>query len=577
MRTVAWTESPGIPIRHKYNVLAAIYPNLDVAGIPEIGTFDVPVPTPVVREAVTKALLAGQALLNIPKIPLRAFEDLWPRYWAWACFLYTFHEQLPWSEGRLSDSQVACNVLWLVHSIRDLAGVQRIVSRPETSGLYAMLIKAWASILIQNDVSPDEYGTAIICIVGLLQECWRGTNQSSFTEMIEGAGGSVDDLASLFVRHLDCILSFPERHTLQNLMYLSSNIFTLAAALEEQANPTTGAGCTSLNPLNSALLDRGIIPVIGIFICDLCRNLGPEPLQTLDKCLFVLGRLLSSVEGYRHLPDALEAGLLKCLIYLAELDYEGFNDLYLNTFWEHLLPSALVYYRVLSKMAGALAEVKELEQRAKFQRSQKFAAWQKFKSLATQRLEALAQFDEVGHVIHRVCDNMECNHVGRKTYFRRCSGCRSAYYCSAQCQSRDWSDGGHRESCALNRSLSLSSFSSLDVIERDFLRALLNHDYRGMVKVRAVLQQMQILNEHHTNCFTLFSYLDGLDVDAYPVSSTEFPEVTGAARWAHDVARAEKSEGGIGLHAVLIREGDVKRWFIVPLRTDTARTVELHS
>ncbi|KAJ7652492.1 hypothetical protein DFH06DRAFT_536477 [Mycena polygramma] len=306
MRLVAWIQSPGIPIRHKYCVLAAIYPNLDVAGIPEIGTFDVPEPAPVVREAVAKAILAGHALLNIPEIPLRAFEVLWPRYWPWACFLYTFHEQLQWIEGRLPDSQILVNVLSLLHSLDDLEGAQKIVSRPETRGLYAMLIKAWASVLTRNDVSPPEYGNACIYIVGLLQECWERTTNYGYAEMIEGAGGSVDDLASLFVRHLGRILSYPELHTTRTLVYSADAIFGLVGALEEEANPAAQAGCMLLTPLSSALLDRGIISVTAEFICCLCHNLKLPPVETLDRCLFFLGRLLSSVAGYRHLPDALE-------------------------------------------------------------------------------------------------------------------------------------------------------------------------------------------------------------------------------------------------------------------------------
>ena len=35
----------------------------------------------------------------------------------------------------------------------------------------------------------------------------------------------------------------------------------------------------------------------------------------------------------------------------------------------------------------------------------------------------------------------------KRVKMRRCSGCRQAYYCSKECQVRDWKEGGHKEVC----------------------------------------------------------------------------------------------------------------------------------
>ncbi|KAJ7642495.1 hypothetical protein DFH06DRAFT_609198 [Mycena polygramma] len=398
-----------------------------------------------------------------------------------------------------------------------------------------------------------------------------------FAEILDGAGGStMENLASLFVRHIDRILSFPERPPSEELTYLINGIFEVASRLED-ANRSDQTGRITLTPFCAALLHRGIIPSTIVLISAFCNYTELPPMATLDKCLLLLVQILDSAEGYRHLPTALEAGLLKCLIYMADLDYR-FTEAYLTAFWDEVLPSSLVYYHVLSHMERALSEAKKMAKSSNFKSSPKFAAWKKFKELATQRLEVLAQFDSPGYVTQRACENMKCNRICEKVHFRRCSGCQSAYYCSAQCQRSDWSSGGHRESCALNRSLSLNPHSSLDVKERNFLRALLNHDYKGMIKFQARMQQLQILNEQHdAKYFTVFNYANALEIGVFSVNDPEFHEVTGAARWAHDVARVVKGDGLLSLQVVVLREGGAARYFIVPLRTDTARTVEIHS
>ncbi|KAJ7652431.1 hypothetical protein DFH06DRAFT_535848 [Mycena polygramma] len=582
-RVVALAQHPDVSPRQKCCFLAAIYPNLDAGGIPEIGTFDVLVPTSDVRDAVARASLALQALRSIHQILLQAFKDIWPDIGPGPSF-YTrsTSNYLGWTAGALLRRSP---VIWsgLSTIFRTSKVYENFFPCPinlpglSGSGVHSMLVEAWASSLRlgQDEPSPTDYGSICLCVLAFLENYWDPPKHRDFAEILDGAGGSMEDLASLFVRHIDRILSFPERPPSEELTYLVNGIFEVASRLED-ANRSDQTGRITLTPFCAALLHRGIIPSTIVLISAFCNYTEPPPMATLDKCLLLLVQILDSAEGYRHLPTALEAGLLKCLIYMADLDYR-FTEAYLTAFWDEVLPSSLVYYHVLSHMERALSEAKKMAKSSNFKSSPKFAAWKKFKELATQRLEVLAQFDSPGYVTQRACENMKCNRICEKVHFRRCSGCQSAYYCSAQCQRSDWSSGGHRESCALNRSLSLNPHSSLDVKERNFLRALLNHDYKGMIKFQARMQQLQILNEQHdAKYFTVFNYANALEIGVFSVNDPEFHEVTGAARWAHDVARVVKGDGLLSLQVVVLREGGAARYFIVPLRTDTARTVEIH-
>ena len=37
-------------------------------------------------------------------------------------------------------------------------------------------------------------------------------------------------------------------------------------------------------------------------------------------------------------------------------------------------------------------------------------------------------------------------------FFQRCGACKVAYYCSSQCQKKDWHQGGHRLYCTPSKS-----------------------------------------------------------------------------------------------------------------------------
>ena len=58
------------------------------------------------------------------------------------------------------------------------------------------------------------------------------------------------------------------------------------------------------------------------------------------------------------------------------------------------------------------------------------------------------------------CDPHCCQTCGRTTRrsmnenerLLRCTGCKNAYYCSVECQRRDWIKGGHRQSCGNGKS-----------------------------------------------------------------------------------------------------------------------------
>ncbi|KAJ7625971.1 hypothetical protein FB45DRAFT_1084783 [Roridomyces roridus] len=137
--------------------------------------------------------------------------------------------------------------------------------------------------------------------------------------------------------------------------------------------------------------------------------------------------------------------------------------------------SCISDHSVLSNLRAALDDVEPLTHSDTFRDSKIFETWQVFVQVATERLDLLEKFDrgEIGQT--RACDYIECTSpIKEDADLLRCSRCRSAFYCSKECQSQDWIPG-HKKPCEslLQRETELAFLAP----ELKFLRATLNHDY----------------------------------------------------------------------------------------------------
>ncbi|KAJ6471726.1 hypothetical protein C8R47DRAFT_742306 [Mycena vitilis] len=159
----------------------------------------------------------------------------------------------------------------------------------------------------------------------------------------------------------------------------------------------------------------------------------------------------------------------------------------------------------------------------------------------------------------RACDNIECTTIAPNVHFRRCSRCRSSYYCSYECQQLDWRTGGHREHCTRDSPHRLCESQNFNVRERSFLRdALLKHDYEA-AKYSTIYPQEVIFMAAHPDeqLFTFFDYTNGpVSIEIHSTAGA-FAQgfFSGDAEWRHDVARAARSGGRMQLDVMSMRAG----------------------
>jgi hypothetical protein len=204
------------------------------------------------------------------------------------------------------------------------------------------------------------------------------------------------------------------------------------------------------------------------------------------------------------------------------------------------------------------------------------------------------------HSSLRMCRSLtgsQCNKKEMKEFFQICSKCKIFYYCSRQCQRTDWYEGGHRAACSaygihylsmesdhttksqLNFIAYSGAYKDLTKFDRDFMRALLDCTYithKGSIYDAII----KFIKTHpDTGYFIVFDYAsDGpfsFMVHSLGEGSTVLDTLRKAGiEWEDTVARAARSEGRMTIHVMRVRDGNEKKYWVVPLRSTTGQISE---
>jgi len=234
-----------------------------------------------------------------------------------------------------------------------------------------------------------------------------------------------------------------------------------------------------------------------------------------------------------------------------------------------ILPDGLLYYHVVAAMAKVLDEVTEIWSSEELEDAEIVDDWDSFHDLAEKRVQLLD-----GLQSSRACDNLECGKIQDRSRYRRCSGCKTHYYCSSDCQIADWKHGGHRNHCGSPALLSLGETSScrLGFRERNFLRAVVQEDYADGIHSICETQVIFMANHPADRFFTLFDYTHNLvriSVDSVVNSLTSDDLKKAGSEWTDILSRANRSVGRVQLHVIRVSEGSDTRVLVIPLRTNS--------
>ncbi|KAJ7512358.1 hypothetical protein B0H11DRAFT_1950815 [Mycena galericulata] len=363
-------------------------------------------------------------------------------------------------------------------------------------------------------------------------------DKPNLADMVEGAGGSLHDLAALLLHHMKVCTLKPQSSVSPGVLFalFTSGILTLHALSD-------GEG-----PFNLAVISQGIIKAEVISLCSFldCEDVQDALELTAEGlCLNQLLNILETPPGYTWVRQALQGGLLRGLILQMQRAKAPLK--HTEEFFIKILPANTVYYSVLTQLRKSIAEVENLLSSPSFRCSPIFPAFSSFLSLTQQRLTIMDHYESESYVSREVCHNLKCATVQRKQDFLRCSGCQRAYYCSTDCQKADWYLGHHRDFCSSSDVVISAPELALGKRDASFLRALVHHDYLAERPRLLVEQALEVL---HTNCPTqsiIFNYASETPGQAYMTGT-----ITSLSSEEYHISQ---SRGRIERHVVIIAKG----------------------
>ncbi|KAK6981600.1 MYND-type domain-containing protein, partial [Favolaschia claudopus] len=485
-------------------LLPVVYINLDTADIPDPGVFDAE-PThalvaAIYASATGRAVVALDILCTI-QLPPEAEglgADLWPRVLAWA----------QWIDNNghyLADTPFCLSIL----SFADVADQNLEMSKLITSEpwIWSMVGRAWAHLPGLTN-THDRLAT-----VGRLQYFLShdGLGEpQSFAEVLDGLGGTLSELGRLTVHLFDELV--PAAHQPMDMPYLGylNSAFLLVGnvelALSDGGSKDREESCSGFR---KSLLSHQFVRVLLRAMCSLSNTRSEATLFLLRRCFKRMNILLMTPVGFTSLPAALDDGLLRVVVLCALSPFAHDLQEQFEKYLVHWFPPCLHNYSFVSALDAALHGTADLVNTDAFKSSEIRRAWDTFLNIARSSLEILRVFDaRPASSVLKACDNLECLKIDAKITFKRCSGCRSCYYCSRACQTSDWQNG-HRLVCDSYGTLTLSerNVNSFTTRQRSFLRTLVDTAYARNRRAIFMQHATSIKNEHTT--FVVYDYSAG--------------------------------------------------------------------
>jgi hypothetical protein len=382
-------------------LLPVFFINIDPAQIPTSEEMD-PL-HPDTRKRLSCAVLSLRAVFSMGP-PEDTGPTLWPRVWPWIYFIYEHQEHLP------TACLKAPELLWtqFLIFVSHIYGPPISVLVSSTPGFRVLLAKAWT--VMPQLKQTQAFEPCLKYVSGFLGNL-DFRDPVNFNELVDGAGGSVDDLARLVVQYVyDVVEGQTSWEFGSQGYYIRSLIHFIQGRHASVHGDTDTTQHASLPPLHEKFLDtlhqHKFVAAFVVGMSSLCKmDTEEDTEESFRESFELLERLLNTPSRYRWLPDAIGAGLLRMLaacttLFAPRLDY------YLRYLLNKLLPEGLVYYHVVKAMRQALVDVAHISSDEEFKALEIFDDSDIFLDLAERRVRLKEELmDDL--VSTKACDNIE--------------------------------------------------------------------------------------------------------------------------------------------------------------------------
>ncbi|KAF7312914.1 hypothetical protein MKEN_00975800 [Mycena kentingensis (nom. inval.)] len=500
----------------------------------------------------------------------------------------------------------------------------------DTPDFIEQLFRLWS--LAADIIDDDEDGTLLIDILSgyTWAERFRPTDLDHFVRVVDGAGGTVAELAKLLFK---CLTAFYPRldetaagctrcayspdsdsvatycgDAMARIFGLigDANIALRAPGWPQNQPYFKGALCNDLRDLGfiPILVDYALRRALSLDLSRSADESDNRPLGDLQNAITILYNLAGSNVGDKcgTVAEMVRSGLLEVLVrtHLSICRCEEADGVDLIVPPEDevrfligdVLNCELARHSAVISLREILPLLKKTRVFSQVLASKYGDEWRYFvETAARDRIDVLEGLEGGKYAARTACDHLKCTAVGERSTFRRCSGCRTVYYCSKSCQRADWRrTGGHRAYCALrsnsptllaNGQRHLASHN-----DRQFLRAILDHEQTTNWKDICAKQALCLLRFHTKyGHFPSAPLITAFNLTKTPakISVHVSSETTGVAQclsdagdeWADFLARATEFREAFQLHMAKIYLEGIPRWVAIPLRSTAEAPFEM--
>ncbi|KAJ7301601.1 hypothetical protein DFH08DRAFT_906651 [Mycena albidolilacea] len=189
-------------------------------------------------------------------------------------------------------------------------------------------------------------------------------------------------------------------------------------------------GSAATEHFNVAMLSHGIVPALIATIRvlhDYSRQNHRDIAPSAAVGLGLIVARLQSHSGQQWITEALDGDLLGLILALGltarPMRTSTPEDCFplLKKLLRNIIPGYLVYHPVALRMKRHFPNAVSLAASPAFKKSAVFGLWKEFATLVEQNLTALDLFESKQYMSSKVCDNVKCLRIGRKSAFKSCS------------------------------------------------------------------------------------------------------------------------------------------------------------
>ncbi|KAJ7454353.1 hypothetical protein B0H11DRAFT_2325187 [Mycena galericulata] len=454
-----------MPREHMALTLPVLFLYLDPAGVPTSQELD------AILCAPDPERLHELHTLRDATLALRHLHTkMWPRLYLWITFLHTYWDVIP---------------------MRMAFNETEAYSVP---GLRTILTHWWATLLDNDGVIPDEAhmpqpdGWLEICsILAVLSTDLMETG--NLEEILDEVGGK-QALVFLLHKHIDLALArLPSR---------------APGRTETIMRDEEGF-------LDTMLLSRG-------FVGTLVKAIPVLRAGEIGHRLSEMG-LVGVYKCFQHpksdlwIIQALQAGLLGVMISLGTSAKErllGAGNCYniLEDLLQHVLPGALIYYRVSCQMKISFPAARYLASGPAFRECAIYQLWKSFETFVERRLAGLAYFESGGWISSKACENIQASKHIHHTFETDVKAVPENGRKVAIPEMRRVRRSVLLFETGLQTRKSLDPPGTLSLREKSFIRAFMEHDFRfaGLAAEVVMFQLQFIYKNPGVEFFTVFDY-----------------------------------------------------------------------